>query len=164
MAEKTEKATAKKLRDARKKGQVAKSQDFPSAFTFVIAILGTLYSTSYLYQNLGNYIVKTFRAISSHINLEHQAGAYLNEAIKVIAMSSFPIVVIVAFCGVLINFLIIGPLFSFEAMKFDIKKLNPIEGLKQKFKLKTLVELIKSVLKISGAALIIFLAIWSALP
>jgi len=31
MAEKTEKATPKKLRDARKKGQVAKSQDFPSA-------------------------------------------------------------------------------------------------------------------------------------
>ncbi len=38
MAEKTEKATPKKLRDARKKGQVAKSQDFPSALTFVVSI------------------------------------------------------------------------------------------------------------------------------
>ena len=35
MAEKTEKATPKKLRDARKKGQVAKSQDLPAAFTFI---------------------------------------------------------------------------------------------------------------------------------
>ena len=50
MAEKTEKATPKKLRDARKKGQVAKSQDFPSAFTFVIAIGGTLVASCNLYE------------------------------------------------------------------------------------------------------------------
>ena len=40
MGEKSEKATPKKLRDARKKGQVAKSQDFPSAFTFIVSISG----------------------------------------------------------------------------------------------------------------------------
>ena len=38
MGEKTEKATPKKLRDAKKKGQVAKSQDLPSAFTFIISV------------------------------------------------------------------------------------------------------------------------------
>jgi len=38
MAEKSEKATPKKLRDSRKKGQVAKSQDFPSVFTFITSI------------------------------------------------------------------------------------------------------------------------------
>jgi len=36
MGEKTEKPTPKKLRDARRKRQVAKSQDFPAAFTFVV--------------------------------------------------------------------------------------------------------------------------------
>jgi type III secretion protein U len=164
MAEKTEKATPKKLRDARKKGQVAKSQDFPSAFTFVVSILGTLYASSYLYENIGSYIIKSFKSVSSNIDLTNRAGGFLTEAINVIAICSFPIVIIVAICGVLVNFLIIGPLFSFEAMKFDIKKLNPVEGIKQKFKLKTLVELIKSLLKISGAALIIYLAIWNALP
>lgn len=164
MAEKTEKATPKKLRDARKKGQVAKSQDFPSAFTFVISIMGTLFASSYLFDNIGNYIIKTFRAVSSNIDLTNRAGGFLYEAIQVIAICSFPIIIVVAFCGVLVNFLIIGPLFSFEAMKFDIKKLNPIEGIKQKFKLKTLVELIKSLLKIAGAALIIYFSIWNALP
>ncbi len=164
MAEKTEKATPKKIRDAKKKGQVARSQDFPSAFTFVVAIMGTLFSTSYLYENLGNYLVKTFRAISTNIDLTNRAGGFLSEAIEVIAICSFPIVAIVAIVGVIVNFLIIGPLFSFEAMKFDLKKLNPIEGIKQKFKLKTLVELIKSVLKITGAAVIIYFAIWASLP
>ena len=164
MAEKTEKATPKKLRDARKKGQVAKSQDFPSAFTFVVSIMGTLFASSYLYENIGTYIVKSFRSVNSNIDLSNRASGFLYEAIHIIAICSFPIVITVAVCGVLVNFLIIGPLFSFEAMKFDIKKLNPIEGIKQKFKLKTLVELIKSILKISGAALIIYIAIWKSLP
>jgi type III secretion protein U len=164
MAEKTEKATPKKLRDARKKGQVAKSQDFPSAFTFVVSIMGTLFASSYLYKNIGSYLIKNFKAITGSIDLENKAGAYIKEAIEVIAVSSFPIVVTVALVGVIVNFLIIGPLFSFKAMKFDLKRLNPVEGIKQKFKLKTLVELIKSILKITGAAIIIYFAIWNALP
>ncbi len=164
MAEKTEKATPKKLRDARKKGQVAKSQDFPSAFTFATAIFGVIMAGSYLYKNLASYIIVTLKSVGSNIDLQNRAANYLTEAINVIMICSFPIVIIVAIVGVLANFLVIGPLFSFQAMKFDLKKLNPIEGIKQKFKLKVLVELIKSVLKITGAALIIFFIIKKMLP
>ena len=41
-------------------------------------------------------------------------------------------------------------MFSFQAMKFDLKKLNPIEGIKQKFKLKVLVEHTKLYEKLLG--------------
>jgi flagellar biosynthesis protein FlhB len=51
-----------------------------------------------------------------------------------------------------------------EAMKFDLKKLNPVEGIKQKFKLKVLVELLKSCAKIIGAGIIIFLIIKKMTP
>ena len=44
-----------------------------------------------------------------------------------------------------------------EAMKPDIKKFNVVENLKQKFKMKTLIELIKSVLKLIGAAVLVYL-------
>jgi len=162
MAQKTEKATPKKLRDARKKGQVAKSQDFPAAFTFATAILGTLLAGSYLFKQLSEFIIISFKAVGHDIDLQHRAGGIITEAINVIAMSSFPIVVLVAFVGVIVNFL--GPMFSVQAMKFDLKKLNPVEGIKQKFKLKVLVELIKSILKITGAAIIIYLIIKRMLP
>ena len=69
MAEKTEKATPKKLRDARKKGQVAKSQDFPSAFTFVIFIFATLFSTGYLFKKLSGFILEMFSLIGTNVNL-----------------------------------------------------------------------------------------------
>jgi type III secretion protein U len=89
---------------------------------------------------------------------------YLQMTMDAIIKTSAPILIMVAAVGVLTNFLIVGPVFSMEALKFDLKKLNPIEGIKQKFKLKVLVELIKSCLKITAAAIIIYLIIKKALP
>lgn len=165
MADKSEKATPKKLKDARKKGQVAKSQDFPAAMTFAVSILGTLSLASYLSGYLTAFFVEMFGMIGTpELDLENRIGGILLHVIEIIALTSFPIVCIVALVGVLINFLVIGPVFSVKAMKFDLKKLNPVEGLKQKFKMKTLFELLKSLFKITGAALIIFLVIWSRIP
>lgn len=164
MAEKTEKATPKKLRDARKKGQVAKSQDFPSAITFIVAMGATLATAGYLFNKIASFTLQMFHAIGNSADFETRAAGYMTQTMITILVTSLPIVTIVAIVGVLTNFLVVGPVFSFEAMKFDLKKLNPIEGLKQKFKLKVLVELIKSILKITGAAIIIYFIIWNALP
>ena len=61
MGEKTEKATPKKLRDAKKKGQVAKSQDFPAAFTFMASVAIILALASSLIPSDGRFF-------SSHIS------------------------------------------------------------------------------------------------
>src|SRR5271168_5075824 len=116
MAEKTEKATSKKLRDARKKGQVAKSQDFPSAFTFVVSIATTIISAGYLFQKLASYIISMFKLSGTNFDMQNRAGGLFTEAIMVIFNTSMPIMVLTACVGVLINFLIIGPLFSLESM------------------------------------------------
>jgi len=164
MAEKTEKATPKKLRDARKKGQVAKSQDFPSAFTFVVSVMGTVFASSYFLHHLGAYLISTFRAVSANLNMETRGAAFFMDAIWMIMLITMPLLIIVSLIGVIVNFLVIGPVFSMEALKFDMKKLNPVTGIKQKFKLKVLVELLKSIFKITGAAIIIFIAIWQMIP
>jgi type III secretion YscU/HrpY family protein len=164
MAEKTEKATPKKLRDARKKGQVAKSQDFPSAFTFVVSIAATVIGAGMLYEQLGGYMVSIFRAVSGNVDMQNQAGGYLSVCLKTILNVSLPIMVLTAAIGMLISFLIVGPLFAMEAMKFDLKKLNPVDNLKNIFKFKTLFELLKSILKISGAVILIYTVIRNSLP
>ncbi len=163
MAEKTEKATPKKLRDARKKGQVAKSQDFPAAFTFVVSlslIIGTSHS---LYQKLASFMITMFGMIHTNIAMEQKGSQYILYAIETIFRTSIPIMGIVTLVGVLVNFLIIGPLFSVQAMKPDIKKLNPVDNLKNLFKIKTFVELIKSILKISGALFLIYTVVKGSL-
>jgi len=164
MAEKTEKATPKKLRDARKKGQVAKSQDFPSAFTFVISVAVTLGLSGYLFQQMAGYMISVFKRTSSNIDLQNRAGGFLSESLMVIFYCSLPIMVITTLAGLLVNFLIVGPLFSMEAMKFDVKRLNPVTNIKNMFKFKTVFELLKSIFKISGAIFIIWLVVWNSIP
>lgn len=156
MAEKSEKATPKKIRDARKKGQVAKSQDFPAAFTFIVSIGLVLVFSHTIFATLSSYMISLFRASGKDIDLINQAGNYLMGAVYVIFLSSIPILGITCLIGVFVNFLIIGPLFAVQAMKPDIKRLNPVDNLKNIFKLKTFVELIKSILKITGAVILIY--------
>ncbi len=163
MAQKTEKATPKKLKDARKKGQVAKAQDFPSALTFVTSIMVTLYATGFIFEHVGGFMIHMFRAVRNDRQIAQVAPSFLYQALETILLVSLPIALLVASVGVLVNFLVIGPVFSFEAMKFQFKKLNPIEGIKQKFKLKVLVELLKSIGKIIGAGVIIYLTMRSML-
>ncbi len=165
MAEKTEKATPKKLKDARKKGQVAKIQDLPAALTFVVSIIGTLASVNYLNEQIVSYFFQMFYAVANSAeDFETKAPGYFTLGLQTILNCSLPIMVIVCFVGVLVSFLVVGPVFSFEAMKFDFKKLNPVEGIKQKFKLKVLVDLLKSIAKIVGAGIIIYLVIMQTLP
>src|SRR3990172_2938280 len=165
MAEKTEKATPKKLRDSRKKGQIAKSQDFPSAFTFIVSISAVLVTSGYLFQILASYIISTFRMISTpNLDLQNRAGGFIIEALTVIFNASFPIVIMTAIMGVLVNFLINGPLFTMESMKPDIKRLNPVTNIKNMFKFKTIFELLKSIFKITGAVILIYSVVWNSLP
>ncbi|MBS4169078.1 type III secretion system export apparatus subunit SctU [Parachlamydia sp. AcF125] len=163
MGEKTEKATPKKLRDARNKGQVAKSQDLPSAFTFIVSIWVTLAAGKFLFDHLGSFTVMAFQQIAKG-SLDTAIPDLYFQGLTEIFITSIPVLGIVSVIGVLINFLIIGPMFALEVFKFDIKKFDPISNLKAKFKLKTLIELLKSIIKISIACYIVYDVMWKSLP
>jgi type III secretion protein U len=163
MGEKSEKATPKKLRDARKKGQVAKSQDLPSAFTFVVSIVTTLALSTWLYGRIGTFLIQTFK-MSNMADLSTALPAVFMEGILLIYLTCIPIMAAVSVFGVIINFLAVGPVFSLEVFKFDPKKFDPVQNLKAKFKMKTLVELIKSIIKLSVACYLIYGVVYRSIP
>jgi type III secretion protein U len=163
MADKTEKATPKKLRDAKKKGQVAKSQDLPSAFTFVVSIWVTVGMADFLYHQLSDFLVSAFRNIPQS-NLPNIISQFWLDSYTIIFTASMPILCFVSLIGVAITFLTVGPVFAPEVFKFDPKKFDPIQNLKAKFKMKTFVELIKSCIKIGIAAWLIYGVMYNSLP
>lgn len=165
MAEKTEKATPKKLKDARKKGQVAKIQDLPAALTFIVSLSATLMFVSNFCDQISVFTISVLKEVTTaQTTFENKIPGFFVSALYVIINCSFPVMLFVCAVGLISSFLIIGPVFSMEAMKFNLKKLNPIEGIKQKFKLKVLVDLLKSLAKITGAGIIIYLLIDEMLP
>ncbi len=163
MGEKTEKASPKKLKDAKKKGQIAKSQDLPSAFTFIASIWIVMQMSHFLYQRMGSFTVSTFNQISQGDMLQAISNLMM-QANEVIFYCSMPILLLVSIMGTAITFLTVGPVFAPEVFKLDIKKFNPVDNLKAKFKMKTLVELLKSLIKIFIASWLIYDVMYSSLP
>jgi len=163
MGEKTEKATPKKMRDARKKGQVAKSQDLPSAFTFIASIWVTIGMIGFIYHKISQFLTGIFDMVPRD-NLEVYITNGFSEGFMVIFLCSIPVMLLVSVVGTLINFLSIGPVFSTEVFKFDIKKFDPVQNLKSKFKVKTLFELAKSVFKVTIASALIYFVMMKSIP
>lgn len=163
MGEKTEKATPKKLKDAKKKGQVAKAQDLPAAFTFIASVAIVLALSNSLYHQLSGFMLGVFRSVNTP-DLSETILSLFYKANEIIFLASIPTLGLVAMIGVMVTFLAVGPVFAPEVFKFDIKKFNPIDNLKAKFKLKTLVELLKSLIKIGIASYIIYLVMVKSIP
>ncbi|MGR3951669.1 MAG: type III secretion system export apparatus subunit SctU [Chlamydia sp.] len=163
MGEKTEKATPKKLRDAKKKGQVAKSQDFPAAATFIVSISVTMAMVSGIYQEIGKMMTDCF-SLATHPNISQILGSLYAQAVYVIFRTTIPIALSVTAIGIFVTFLTVGPVFATDVFKFDIKKFNPVDNLKGKFKMKTFVDLILSVLKISIAGALVYNVVMNSIP
>lgn len=163
MGEKTEKASPKKLRDARKKGQVAKSQDLPSAFTFIASIWITMGMLGTIYIKISTFLTGIFDLVPRQ-NLDAYIANGFSEGFMIIFVCSIPVMFLVSVVGMTINFLSVGPVLALEAFKFDIKKFDPIQNLKSKFKVKTLFELVKSVFKITIASFLIYRVMMKSIP
>ena len=148
--EKTEKPTDKRLRDARKKGQVAKSQDLTSALMLLTAVVifwlsGTMMAATLL-RTMKNGIV-TAGAFEGVLTQE-RAMELLTQAALDMLTALAPWFIFMFIAAIFFNYIQVGSLFAVEGLKPELNKLNPAEGFKQKFlKPKQYVELGKTLLK-----------------
>lgn len=144
-SEKTEQPTDKKIKDARKKGQVAKSNDVSTAWLLITTFGFFAFTKGFYYEKIIEMMILPTYFYNSPFDealIEVLTGIMVNFLLMVI-----PLLGLVALMGVLINFIQVGPLITFEPLKPDFKKLNPIEGAKKIFGKKNLIEFLKSILK-----------------
>lgn len=141
--DKTEDATPKKKSEARKKGQIPRSKEVGLALTLLSStiVLSTLGSYA------GNELKSTMIAfLNNYLTMTIDYGSLQKILIIVIwriAIIFIPIVLPIMVMGVLANFLQTGALITSEPLKPDFKKLNPINGFKRIFSMKSVVQLLK---------------------
>lgn len=147
--DKTEEPTYKKLQDARKKGQVPKSVDLNSAFillfvTIVLSLYGDL-----IFINGKNFIIQCF----NFFNIETLSNANVRQVFSFMLknglIAAAPIVLTVMTIGIVSNIAQSGFIITEEGIKPKLERINPISGFKRIFTKRTLVELLKSILKIA---------------
>lgn len=154
---KTEQPTPKKLRDARKKGQVANSRDVTST-----ALLIALFSYIQVSYQKDMRLIMDLMIFPARLYKLSFGDAYpmmLGLTLHTLGTIIFPYLLICVVVGVAANFFQVGPLLAFEAIKPDFKKLNPVDKLKQMFSKKNIVELIKSTLKILFLGILLYYVI-----
>ena len=159
--EKTEPATAKKLKDARKEGKVAKSKELTSAFDLIVLFLCLKIFVSYVGGNLLGLFDLVYGNMADFVRINE--GYMSSQAVSTVL---FPVIIrwlltvlpFFAF-GVVITFLIsvsqVGWTVSAKPMQPKLSKFNPINGFKRIFSKDTLFELVKSIFKVG---IIIYIA------
>jgi len=158
--EKTEKATPKKREDERKKGKVARSQDVNTAILIFFCLLCLYVFGGPMLEVLTKIYEHTFTEfIHWEVTPATIEQIFSGAAIQVLLMLA-PIALIGMMAGVCANLLQIGFLFTTDPLKFDLKKIDPIKGMKRIFSVRALVELLKSLLKVSCIGTVAFGIIW----
>ena len=162
MSEKTEPPSQKKIQDARKRGEVAKSKDFTQT-VLVVALFGYFIA-------VGGSIFENFAGLMllpmGHIGSDFQTAVSLvvEEFLLQTAQLLIPILLIVIAVGVFCEALQTGMNISFEALKPSGKKLNPVENAKNIFSKKSLVEFFKSAAKIAVISAVLYNLVLDSLP
>jgi len=147
--EKTEKATPRRRREARKKGQVAQSKEISSAL-IIMTILGVFYfGGSWIFWNLSRLFSGIYQDIGAYrLETVADAGTLSLTISNSLFSILIPIFIPIVIAAVMANVAQVGFEIHGQAMKFKLTKLNPISGMKKFVSLKSLVELAKSILKI----------------
>ncbi|HEY0078941.1 MAG TPA: EscU/YscU/HrcU family type III secretion system export apparatus switch protein [Pyrinomonadaceae bacterium] len=163
--EKTEEATPKSLRDARRRGDVPRSQDLTSALLLMVAIV-VLWVVG---PRIGAWLSESLQeslnfaaAFKGQLDRE-TALAALVSATKVLSLVLLPLFAILFVIALLSGYLQVGPIMAFEAIKPNFAKINPGENFQSKFfKSRPYIELGKTLVKIIVTGFVIATVLYAA--
>ncbi len=152
--EKTEPATQKKLDDARKEGQVAKSKEIANG----LGLLALFLVLKLWLGNMGESFLETFGAIYNRIPSttkllggtvpDREMNILFNHAVTQLIMILLPIFVIGFIVALLSDLVQVKWKPTTKPLMPKLSKLNPISGFKKIFSANSLMELVKSIAKI----------------
>ncbi|GAA0553536.1 flagellar biosynthetic protein FlhB [Rhizomicrobium palustre] len=156
----TEEPTQKRLDQAREHGDVIQSAEV----TTLILLLGGTLSVAMFAQNASIELSKLFRTFIAEPDQIGTDGASLKILMGMLLMKLLiiigPMLGFMMLSGIVANVLQHRPTFSFEKLKPNLNKLNPISGFGRMFGKEGLVNIIKGILKIAIVGAAIWFQVW----
>jgi len=159
--EKSEEPTLQRREDFRKRGQVAQSKELATVFSLFATVLGMWILGRFFLEQLVEVFNKslgTFLIDSVRTGSWSDAFMFASKKILLLVSPIFGMLWLAAFLSSTIQ---IGFLVNEEALQFKIEKLSPLSGFKRIFSMKSAVEGVKAVLKVSAVCGVVFLILKS---
>jgi flagellar biosynthetic protein FlhB len=157
---KTEDPSQKKLEDAHKKGDVAKSQEVVTWFM----LLGSAAIFAMMAPATAAGLAESLKVVMMNADQFELGGAgfgafFNNLALALLGTVLIPLVVLSA-CAVLANLIQHRPLLSAEPITPKLSKISPLAGAKRLFSTESLVNFGKGLLKISIVGTVVIMVVW----
>ena len=161
-ADKTEKPTPKRIRDARKEGNVSKSREL----TATVLTLGWLVTAWLLMGFMYSRLRELFQQSLDAIQLPFREALLQTAAVafQTLLWLSLPFLAMAVLLGLAVEFLQVGPIATMKKLTPNLEKMNPVEGIKKMFSMDNLVELLKSIIKSAALLGIGFYVLWKMMP
>ncbi|MEW6517328.1 MAG: flagellar biosynthesis protein FlhB [candidate division FCPU426 bacterium] len=156
---KTEPCTPKKRRDARERGEVARSVELSAAINLLTGFALSALLAGYFGRQSQQMFESTAAAITQGALNEAALTACLRGAGQNALGCLLPVLAVVLIVTLLTGYLQVGFHMTPKVLNLNLNKLNPIMGAKRLFSLRPWVELIKSLLKLGVAGIIVWLTV-----
>ncbi|MFZ5766032.1 MAG: flagellar biosynthesis protein FlhB [Thermodesulfobacteriota bacterium] len=147
--EKTEQPTSRRLQDARKKGDVAKSMEIPSAAVLLLGLLTLYLMSGYLLQGMLE-LLRHYLSQLHAIDIVPGNMLFLTiHSVQQTALLIAPLLAVLFLTALAANYAQVGFLFTTEKMAPKLEKIDPIKGIQRMFSLQTLANTVKSIAKLA---------------
>jgi len=160
--EKTEEPTSKKLNDARADGKVSKSKEVSNALSLIAVFLTLKYMIGWLGTGLINIFQVLYSMIPEAIHTDYSNIRILaiqlvihNAMLRILYFLS-PFLVVGVAISIISNVIQFKWKVTFKPMQPKLSKFNPISGIKKIFSMNSLLELLKSIVKIGIIAFVVY--------
>jgi flagellar biosynthesis protein FlhB len=159
--ERTELPTGKKVGEARKKGQIPKSRDLTAVSVLVTGGVAIYLSRNLMFASFKQIIESSWSVESFSVPCHFANSAFFTNILSSMFIMVAPIIVTIVATAVILNLAQMkGFLLSFEAMRISLGNVNPLSGFKRMFSLRSLTELIKSILKMAIITYAVYSVLW----
>ena len=162
--EKTEEPTARRLQEARKKGDIAKSTEIPSAAVLLASLLTLYLLNEFLMTNMYTVLKHYLGNLHTIRLVPDQLGYLSRQGLTFLLVLCGPVMVVVFVVGIFANVMQFGFLFTGEKLIPKLSKISPIEGVKRMFSMQMLMNTLKSILKVILIAYVAYREVAKVLP
>lgn len=160
-AERTEDPTARRLEEAREKGQIARSTELVTFSVLVAGFGSMLWWGGSMFDALKRVMTGNLRFDKTTLADSDQMLAHLHLSAQEALLAFLPMLGATAFAAIGASMVLSGWLFTLDPLVPNFEKLNPMTGIGRMFSVRSLVEMGKSILKsgmIGGVAVAVM---WS---
>jgi flagellar biosynthetic protein FlhB len=162
--ERTEQATPKRLEEARRKGQIPRSRDLSAAAV-------TLAAGSALYMMGGQISGQMYGLMHRSLTLSREEALDSRNLLPALStaaadgfMACMPVLAVIVLAALIAPLALGGWSLSSEALMPQFSRLNPLEGFKRIFAMRSVVELAKALAKFGVVAVVAAIVLWNNAP